>query len=1137
MREHKILSVKINIPWRNIRYLILWLIPVAFWTVLAFTQPLWSSFTRGWFENLSQELGQVLPFDVPLGWMPPYELMWLVEPLDQPLIGAFQFFIVWSLVVFLLWAYGLPSPERPYLRTRVRYLLLWVVGLIVLIAWSGVAIRTIVPRAAPQLTMLTGLGPLLAIWSAIVFLLFLYIGDGSDAHDTYLGQYQGIWTGLALVILSMFLTGYFGYQSVRERAEGLLATRTLAIETVKELPWWTNRAEGSSRELLNIMNRYKYRTYELEVPQEFGAPLEFQPGDSQKLDSRNVLLDELSNKLPEVNYYAKGAQTKAQSALEQINRAIENEQQLKEEGTGTSLIQIQQVISTVVASTASTMSTLDAIGKEIELVRTDPEKSLDDLMTIVGNDLIVPADAANDMSGVAYQTIEAVGVTVLATFLWIGVFYATFVLFPWLLLLLFLFRKRDDRAAQIYDDLILLDWDENLLKRVLPSRPSGRRRQKEVVINELASQAFSNFEYILSLLLLSVITAVGWYYFFYPQTSLGLALLMQKGSGIKALTAYLVNDISPLTLGFAGAYFYLMQMLYRRYRDADLYPMAFLQASERLLRVFILSLVLSIFAPLANWVSAVTAVFAFMAGIYPRAGLRQIAAYINRETQSDFPETVETAPLTQLDGLNIWHEARLLDENVENIAGMANAPIERLILRTHFPTTQIVDWIDQATLYKHAGHRGEWFPLFRAAGIRTATDLLDRAGLSLLNSGDLQKLRDDTFKPDPKSLDRIVAAVNTAQDWRVSTPGDSREAAGAAATAFSQSVVDVADTASQAHTLAQTIEKEKRETYDYVFALNQKMAAALEATQKACAAMNLIAEADQQLSVGDDQKARFKRATDKIRESMGKVVPLAEQIVQLAQPMTCRPDTLVKLDEVKRQTDEWVAVLTATGTQAKVVLDFARQLAEREETKSVADAFLEKAAVAQDVLATAQEATKQARQQALSLNVDRPETLDALQKLKTLVTQLQELAAKLMEDQVAVEKAAKALMVQETQKSALISAMKKAAEVVDRLKKTAAQAYEAAQPLKADDASTLEGLSQSQKAIQEVYEASQETQSVVEAAVAGVQTACRPPRLTTDILASICDCIWPDNNMSYVVNFYFQTGKRLIAGIPNRRAR
>lgn len=1103
--------VKINIPWRSTRYFLLWLVPIIAWTAVAFTQPLWAPLVGQWLQTLPYDLGHVLPIGLPLDWEPAYGLERSFQVLDQPLVRSFQWITVWSLLVFLLWLYGLRSPERPYLQTRIRYLLLWVVGSIVLIAWSGTMIRAILPRAVSQLTKFTSLGPLLAIWSTVVFLLFVYMGDGSNTYRSYLGQYQGIWTSLVLVIVVMFLTGYFAYQGVCECVVGLLAVRTLAGDTVEELPQWTARTETSSRELLSYVLRYGTSS------------------DGEDRDSRTKLLDRLSNDmLPEVEFYATGAHTKARAGLAQISQAIESEEggdNTDGEAIGISLIQTQRVISAVVESTTAVMSTLDEIDAEIGRLREDPTGSLTDLTTIIGSGLRVSADAANDGAGVVHRTLVAIRVTALATFLWIGAFYSIFVLFPWMLLLLFLFRKRDDRAAQILDDLKLLDPGEKLLERILPS---GRPRQPEDVINELASRAFSNFEYVLSLILLSVITAVGWYYFFYPQANSGVALLIRKdGSGITELAEYLVKNISPLTLGFAGAYFYLMQMLLRRYLAADLYPSAFLQAAERLLRVFILSLVLSILAPLANWMPAVTAVIAFLAGIYPKAGLRRVTTLINRLGKSDFPETIETAPLTQLDGLNIWNEARLLEENVENVEGMATAPIEQLVLKTHFPTTQIVDWVDQAILYLHAGHRGEWFPPLRTTGIRTATDLLDATGFNLLEA---EALRDHAdFIPDLQSLNRIVAAVNAAQAWEISTQEDPREVARIAAAIFLHSAVSTADIASRVHTLAQTIEKEKQETYDYIFALKQKVAAALEATKDASVSGISIAEAGEQLLGENDQKTKAKRATDKIRKAMDRVVPLAEEVGQWTQPMALKPDTLTKLDEVREQTDAWLAELTSTGTQIQVLIDLAITVAEVEETKANANVFLEKAPAARAVLTAAQEATKGARDQVQNLDREHPETLDALQKLKIDLAQLQELSGKLIDEHAEVDRAAKAISMAGAWKSAVTSALNKAAKIVDILQKTAIQARDAAQPLTADDISTLEGLSQSQTAIQQVYEVSQEAQSTIEATVAAVQTASAPPQLTVDILYEICDSVWPDQNMPYILNFYNQLGERLMA--------
>ena len=56
------------------------------------------------------------------------------------------------------------------------------------------------------------------------------------------------------------------------------------------------------------------------------------------------------------------------------------------------------------------------------------------------------------------------------------------------------------------------------------------------------------------------------------------------------------------------------------------------------------------------------------------------------------PQPAGSLP-THLDGINIWTESRLFEENVDNVQALATARIERLVLRTHFSTARLVDWI------------------------------------------------------------------------------------------------------------------------------------------------------------------------------------------------------------------------------------------------------------------------------------------------------------------------------------------------------------------------------------------------------------------------------------------------------------
>src|SRR4051812_49183367 len=56
-------------------------------------------------------------------------------------------------------------------------------------------------------------------------------------------------------------------------------------------------------------------------------------------------------------------------------------------------------------------------------------------------------------------------------------------------------------------------------------------------------------------------------------------------------------------------------------------------------------------------------------------------------------------PLSDLDGLNVWYEARMLEEGIEDMQNLVTANIVDVLLRTQVPVGRLGDWIDQAHLY------------------------------------------------------------------------------------------------------------------------------------------------------------------------------------------------------------------------------------------------------------------------------------------------------------------------------------------------------------------------------------------------------------------------------------------------------
>lgn len=430
-------------------------------------------------------------------------------------------------------------------------------------------------------------------------------------------------------------------------------------------------------------------------------------------------------------------------------------------------IRMAQSLDTLYRASEKTAS----MRRTIEDLRGRPPESRPDSRELAFtvymalNDQALESLWATQAAADSFQSTDmAASLFIMTTYVWLSLFYSIIVLFPSLLLLLFLYRKRDNRLAQILTDLNRLDPNGFLLKRISrqdDEQPDGRKGRPAGRIEE---QAFNNFEYFLSTLLLTSLLLVGWYFVFYPKAASGLISAVNPTEGARDLSRYLSDYLMPVTLGFVGAYFFMVVSLTRRYLAADLYPAALLQAAARLLVVFTISLALSIAAPLleanvthnADSARNTIAVLSFFAGIFPVEVLQTVASWLGGGIGTLFSFKAALVPLTKLDGIDIWTEGRLSDEQIGSVQAMANARIELLVLRTHFSTEQIVDWIDQAILYQHAGHDGDLIAGLQGVGKRTAYKLLDAVGgiVGASRSEDLTDRQRET-------LTRLATAVNT----------------------------------------------------------------------------------------------------------------------------------------------------------------------------------------------------------------------------------------------------------------------------------------------------------------------------------------------------------------------------------------
>jgi hypothetical protein len=230
-------------------------------------------------------------------------------------------------------------------------------------------------------------------------------------------------------------------------------------------------------------------------------------------------------------------------------------------------------------------------------------------------------------------------------------------------------------------------------------------------------------------------------------------------------------DVQPLSLqnvlkptpdavlfAFLGAYFFTLQMLFRRFVRRDLRANAYVGITMRIILavigVWAVLQVAQISGDAATTVGKLTAakifvvdkgpsllVIGFVVGAFPPVAWQVVVAFFRWATRARFfvPSLASQMPLRHLDGLTVWHEGRLEEEDIENVQNMATVNLVEFMVHTRYPPERVVDWVDQAMLITQLGNepphnsddvrRGLIEPsaaikTLRGYGIRTASSLV-----------------------------------------------------------------------------------------------------------------------------------------------------------------------------------------------------------------------------------------------------------------------------------------------------------------------------------------------------------------------------------------------------------------------------
>ena len=254
---------------------------------------------------------------------------------------------------------------------------------------------------------------------------------------------------------------------------------------------------------------------------------------------------------------------------------------------------------------------------------------------------------------------------------------------------------------------------------------------------------------ILPVIIATLLISIGWLITLPPGRMFGQPEAAQvAGSAAEKLwKGVFIPYASADRFAFIGAYFFSLQLLFRRYVRRDLRASAYVAVSMRIALAVIGIWVVNEAVNMApervegEWAWSREAlqkslpVLGFVIGVFPRVAWQVVTTSLKRAVGLVVPSLQTQLPVNQLDGLTVWHEARLEEEDIENIPNMATADIVDLMTNTRLPPDRIIDWVDQAILYTHLGPEKVKDPttsraVLRAHGIRTASSLVEAYNMS-----------------------------------------------------------------------------------------------------------------------------------------------------------------------------------------------------------------------------------------------------------------------------------------------------------------------------------------------------------------------------------------------------------------------
>ena len=311
------------------------------------------------------------------------------------------------------------------------------------------------------------------------------------------------------------------------------------------------------------------------------------------------------------------------------------------------------------------------------------------------------------------------------------------------------------------------------------------QKKFEALYGSISNLSIFRAENMAPVALATLLIAVGWIIVVQPG-SMGVHNVLPLANGAAGPTL----PIAELRFGFLGAYFYILQMLVRRYFQNDLRTHAYVNATMRVVVVLVTVWVLAEAMP-AQTLTRYRVALSFVVGVFPQVGWQVIVEWVKIPFKASVKSLESSYPLSDLDGLSTWYESRLLEEGIEDMQNLATCNMVDAMLNTRIPIERLVDWVDQSLLNLHLPPDTSIRTTLREYGIRSATDLEDAFTAEGDEAAKLSRLL-TTSEKEPSKLLTIKRTLRNepnlfhVRSWKGFMEGDEEHSAVVGATAAPQ---------------------------------------------------------------------------------------------------------------------------------------------------------------------------------------------------------------------------------------------------------------------------------------------------------------------------------------------------------------